>query len=372
MRITEAAGLSRYFCTHDAIIFCLRSSTHIELRRSLYITALQGHRTGHKMAKTSFINEDKVRGMLWGVALGDALGAPHEFRVVSISNYTGVLEYPYTRLSRWQGRRVGVAGQITDDTEMMICLARSIINNDSYNRNDTLAMYMEWANTAPSMGVNTRRLLQGVKTLKGYNARTRKHEDAMNYSQSNGCLMRCAPLVVRSLEDAVSDCRLTNPHEVCVESCKAYHYMTKSAMAGNSAAKIIADLMKQVASPTVKDTLISTTRNVKLNSGWVLNGLWCAAHAIRGIEKPDATFSTVMDSIIRLEGDTDTNGAIAGGLLGARLGYTKMIEDKKTSANIEVIRNADYSKGNLNRPSYYHPNQLDKMATSLYRLSLVD
>ena len=70
--------------------------------------------------------QDRIHGMLLMHALGDAVGAPHE-RIgkrgaVSLDTYTGVVSDPIVRNSRWQGRRVSVVGQITDDHEMLCAL----------------------------------------------------------------------------------------------------------------------------------------------------------------------------------------------------------------------------------------------------------
>lgn len=71
--------------------------------------------------------QDRVAGMLMGVALGDALGAPHEFKnSLSLNKYTGILEHASKITSRWQGVRSMVVGQVTDDTEMTLTLAQSI------------------------------------------------------------------------------------------------------------------------------------------------------------------------------------------------------------------------------------------------------
>lgn len=44
--------------------------------------------------------QDKIAGMLFGIALGDALGAPHEFRQsIPVTQYTGYLEYPPLSIS---------------------------------------------------------------------------------------------------------------------------------------------------------------------------------------------------------------------------------------------------------------------------------
>ena len=162
---------------------------------------------------------NRLKGMILGGALGDALGAPHEFRYQK-KDYTGKMEKTLILQSRWQGKRTGVIGQITDDTEMTLCLWRSIFVNNDYDRRQALMNYLEWANSKTwAMGRNTRALLLGVKTEKGYNGRVAK-QDKNDISQSNGCLMRCSPLAIlgvtgKDWRTAVDqDCNLTNPTAV--------------------------------------------------------------------------------------------------------------------------------------------------------------
>lgn len=52
---------------------------------------------------------DHVHGMLVGVALGDALGHPHEFRYHK-NVYTGKLQYRAEHRSRWQGTKYAAVG----------------------------------------------------------------------------------------------------------------------------------------------------------------------------------------------------------------------------------------------------------------------
>lgn len=143
-----------------------------------------------------------IRGMVLGAALGDALGAPHEFRnQVPLGRYTGRLEHPLVVVRRFQGGRLaGNVGQITDDTEMMIALADALIaRGGAYDRGLAAARYLAWANSkCPFLGGNTRKLFVGVKTVAGYQGRwsALRAKPEADWSQSNGCLMRCAPLAV--------------------------------------------------------------------------------------------------------------------------------------------------------------------------------
>ena len=75
--------------------------------------------------------EDKLRGAFYGLALGDALGGPHEFRTgTKLERYSGRLEFPLVSASRWQGRRSNPPGSVTDDTEMTLTAAGVVAGFD--------------------------------------------------------------------------------------------------------------------------------------------------------------------------------------------------------------------------------------------------
>jgi len=185
---------------------------------------------------------DRVRGMLYGAALGDALGAPHEFRnQVPLARYTGSLEHSVTLVRRFQGGRlIGNVAQCTDDTEMTIALADSIIAGAGAYRAEAAAkQYIAWANSStPFLGNNTRALFHGIKTYRGYENRWEGAHSVPeeSWSQSNGCLMRCSPLAVLQSADwragAELDCRLTNPHPVCIDSVRSYICAMRAACGG--------------------------------------------------------------------------------------------------------------------------------------------
>lgn len=312
---------------------------------------------------------DRVRGMLFGVALGDALGAPHEFRhQVPLDRYTGRVEHPLTLTSRYKGRFTGVVGQVTDDTEMMIALAMNIRPYRS-----AVMSYLEWANSGcPFMGRNTRALFQGVKTLPGYQARMRSimARPADEWTQSNGCLMRAAPLATmpddRWREAALADCRLSNPHPVCVNSVIVYLTAARALLSGASAEEASATALlaaEGAVAGAVRAGCAPQLRDIGGDTkGWVVHALYCAFYALN---LPMGSFQDRIDAVIRLGGDTDTNAAIAGALLGAQVGEDAMRREDRTGPNLATVLAADNTLGNLPRPPAYSAAMLPFLADNL-------
>lgn len=320
------------------------------------------------------MNFDALKGLLWGVALGDALGAPHEF--TPYPKYSGRLEFPVIRVNRYQGRRVGVIGQVTDDTEMTIALADALLTVNRYDPDQAVKAYLAWANSGCAfMGRNTRALFHGVKTVNGYNRRFQniyKLTSPYDWSQSNGCLMRCAPLAAlgdAGVQAAAIDCALSNPHPVCIDACEIYVWAAVEIGRGKRVADVCAAAPAKAKTVEVRDVLKAVeARDVRKSKGWVLHALWCGFQALKKTTE-EQSFEKTIDWVIRLGGDTDTNGCIAGGLLGVARGYNAMALEAQTGANIKTILGANPSLGELSsaRPNHnYRPARLNELAGKLY------
>lgn len=322
---------------------------------------------------------DSIRGLLWGVAVGDALGAPHEHRRnTRLKEYTGCLSFPVILHNQWQGRRAGVIGQITDDTEMMIALASSIVSTGGYDATAAVRAYLEWGNSGCYfMGYTTRKLLQGVKTVKGYDSRFVKMYAATHpgtWSQSNGCLMRCAPLAALRGDQAEAaarlDCMLTNPHPICVEVCALYVRLAQKLLGGDDPESLLDALVGWADTDAVKDVIrealdLETGRVITGNDkGWILHAFWCAVRGLK-LFAYNGTYEDTVDWIIRLGGDTDTNACIAGALIGASMGYESMASEQRTGVNIAAIAAANTSNGDLARPAQYGAGSIDPLAHAL-------
>lgn len=325
------------------------------------------------------VRRDRIRGMLLGAALGDALGAPHEFATSEpLSRYSGRLELPLTVHRRFQGGKLtGGVGQVSDDTEMMIALASSIVQHSGYDRATACQNYLDWANSrCPFMGRNTRALMYGVKTIQGFETRWRalRAEPQVQWSQSNGCLMRASPLAALPEADwraaATQDCLLTNFHPVCTESVRAYvgaaHRLLRGAPVADAMGVADVEITAADARAAFEAGRDQAPRDVSFQKGWVAHALYCAFLALND---PSPTFQDRIDRIVRLGGDTDTNAAIAGALLGAHFGEVAMRAENRTGTNLDVLLALRGDAcGQLLRPRQYSAARLPDLADSLAEL----
>lgn len=87
---------------------------------------------------------DRARGVLYGQVIGDNLGALVEF----CSAEDIAKRYPYGVRELADGGTHNIAaGQPTDDSEMALALARSLVRCEGYDADDVRESYVRWANS---------------------------------------------------------------------------------------------------------------------------------------------------------------------------------------------------------------------------------
>ena len=105
---------------------------------------------------------DNIKGVIFGQAIGDALGLGTEFLSKKevqehypngLTSYSQIIQDRHR--SRWQ------KGDWTDDTDMMLCILRSIIeNNGELAPLNVAQKFKEWFNDKPmGIGSNTYKVL---------------------------------------------------------------------------------------------------------------------------------------------------------------------------------------------------------------------
>lgn len=329
---------------------------------------------------------DKIKGMIIGHALGDALGGPVEFP--PFPHYTGILNVPIQRYTRNYGTQISSIGQITDDTEMTIALIRTI--EKGYTKEDAVIEYMNWANNkyddsipgkSPFMGDNTRKLfIIGTKSkpsMKLYNTRFEKrfiHGEA----RSNGPLMRAYPLAFCTSSELRDDVFITNPSEFVLNIVEVYIIAIRLALKGVNKTIIKNTIINHIKHDELKIAFIqacsNTFRNVTIKRGYIVHAFYCAFWGLFQFDD----YKTAIDSVITLGhienekakiairgkwkkkdiilGDTDTNAAITGALLGAYYGLEGICSNEVTKNNIETLLKCNPNDGDIKRPGRYCMN----------------
>lgn len=262
---------------------------------------------------------DRAQGALLGLLVGDALGAQVEFKsraAIRAAHPEGLREM------RPGGTWNLLAGQPTDDGEMALALARSIVARGAYDPVRAGEAYRAWLASGPFDVGNTIRT--GLTALAGKGR-------ASEASQANGALMRVAPIGIhaagqplRAAALARRDAALTHPHPICVEASAAFAAAIAAGVAGADRAEMWAaahavcrdDAEGAVLRRSLRQALAAPPADMTSNAGWVLHAFTNAFHHLWiGQSVEEALVATVMAA-----GDTDTNAAICGALLGAAEG----------------------------------------------------
>lgn len=305
--------------------------------------------------------------------MGDVLGAPYEKVRGAIlpENPDPLAGRPcIVRRNRFGGGvRRGVPRLWTDDTEMMVALARAlvddcIVENVGLRRDLLIQEYQTWANEGkcPFMGKNTRDHFKGVTTIRGYEARVKKMADRDENLQGNGPLMRAPAFALicwkYPLEEVLAmaeiDCRLTNRNAISVKCVQIYVTMLYHLVKGRMIDPLELDLSEEIRQAILADEPPVTTGK---NSGHIVLTLKVALWKYRRILLSEKTPSVKEElaEVIRLGGDTDTNSCVLGGLLG------RLVMLKGGDWPLEFfdeIRAVNPSQGDIPLSNYYSPNAL--------------
>ncbi len=251
----------------------------------------------------------RAQGVLLGQVIGDSLGALVEFKAA----HEIAQRYPQgVRELADGGVYHTIAGQPTDDSEMALALARCLVANRGFLPDKVLDAYREWMTTRPvDIGATTERGLLGLHTSE---------------SESNGALMRVSPLGVyyfSNIQEAANaaraDAALTHRNPVCVEASAGYAAAIAAGVGGAGREEMIRAALAH-SSGAAHEAIRrgadgAPPAQYEKNQGWVLIALQNAFFRLAGEGLEDALVKTVACG-----GDTDTNAAIAGALLGAAEG----------------------------------------------------
>ncbi|WP_442580268.1 inositol monophosphatase family protein [Mesorhizobium sp. ASY16-5R] len=263
-----------------------------------------------------------AHGCLLGQLTGDALGSAVEFETAAAI----ARRYPDgVRTLKDGGTWNLIAGQPTDDSEMALALARSLVKDCGFNRDAVARAYIGWRKSGPfDIGVTTS---SGIGALEA-------GRPAASASQSNGALMRAAPIGIfaagnpkLAAEIAVQDALLTHPDPVCLAANAAFAAAIAAGVNGitergpeamHRAAYDHADTGEAApGAQVVRDCVVTaggrSPKDYQHQMGWVLTALGNAFFwLMRDADLEEAVIGTV-----KRGGDTDTNAAVCGALLGA-------------------------------------------------------
>ena len=277
------------------------------------------------------MTRNKIRGVIFGQAIGDALGLGAEFmsKADVHRNYpNGLTDYSQI-ISDWHRNR-WQRGEWTDDTDMMLCILQSYIRKRCVDYKDIAELFYEWAHGTPR-GIG--RTTLNVLSFSDYTDEPQKAAELVwNLSgkrqASNGGIMRTS--IVGCLKEKVTVhaeniCRLTHYDPRCVGSCVIISEIVHALVYSSESLSYedIVDIaddydceIRKYVDMAYHDDLDSLHLDEQGKIGYTLktlgSALWAYWHAM--------TFEDGLLQVVNQGGDADTNAAVAGAVLGAKFG----------------------------------------------------
>jgi ADP-ribosyl-[dinitrogen reductase] hydrolase len=267
---------------------------------------------------------DRVAGCFVGLAVGDALGAPLEFQ----SRRQVRKQYP-EGLRDMIDSSLWKKGEYTDDTQMALLIAESLLEGKGFQASDLARRFQTWARTAKDVGIQTR----AVVNMAGYvrdpeGCSSQYHEAHPDSSAGNGALMRCAPIalfcldsVERLVELSRASARVTHFDPKAQSSCVILNTWIQAATCrgirdARAESIVLLNETERSAWHRLEEIEAYKEDDIK-SSGYTVDTLEAAVWSF-------LTTASYEEAVVRaanLGDDADTVGAVCGSLAGAYYGY---------------------------------------------------
>jgi ADP-ribosyl-[dinitrogen reductase] hydrolase len=252
----------------------------------------------------------RARGAFIGLAVGDALGAPVEFMTRGeIRDKYGVLKEMVG--GGWLRLK---PGQVTDDTEMSLCIARAIVKAGGWSLPGIADNLADWLKSKPiDVGDTCRR------GIRNYMLRDVIETPPNEWDGGNGAAMRTLPVGLFTLGDAsfLENCTLQQAHithnHVFSDAASVYlGRLLHLALTGRSLQRMRSEAEQLIAQyPTFRFDPYKG-----LATGYVVDTMQTVFHCFFR----SRSFEGCVVETVNQGGDADTTGAIAGALAGAFYG----------------------------------------------------
>ena len=278
--------------------------------------------------------QNRARGVLFGLACGDALGRPVEFKsadqiAATHGTVTDMLGH---------GSHRQPAGTITDDTEMALCIARSLVEHGRFDPEDIADRFVEWYQAGPfDIGMMTADAIRQLNTGASWNeaGQTVWEHRREGQNAGNGSVMRCASHALAHHDDPdtlISVSRdssaITHYDPRCQYGCAVLNLTIANLLHGES--DPLQSALDRVASDAPEELVTALTgipddvseTDLQTN-GYVVTTLQTALYY--GLTA-DNTRKAIIEAV-SLGGDTDTIGAVTGAVASARHGPESLPEE---------------------------------------------
>lgn len=287
--------------------------------------------------------------ILIGIAVGDALGVPFEF-----SEREEMIKYPAKDMVGYKTHNQ-LPGTWSDDSSLTFCLAESLANN--YDLATVALNFVKWKNEAYwtarnnvfDIGMTTSKAISRLEKIllnKELNDLKLLKNDAEEFDNGNGSLMRILPLIleIKGLENknqfevVWDNSALTHRHIRAAMSCFIYLKLSEFIIQGETKLEAyhktrreVMDLWEQINFPesekqhfkrVIQTSIVDYPKDSIMSGGYVIESLEASFWSFLKTE----SFEDAVLTAINFGHDTDTTGAITGGLAGIYYKIDKILD----------------------------------------------
>lgn len=276
--------------------------------------------------------KSKFIGALIGTAVGDASGAPLEgYSMDEVSSVCGGGD-----------TREMISGRYTDDTEMMIGVAESLIENKGFNGEDMALRFIENYDPSRGYGPGSKEALRRITEGESWKEASKTLFRGKG-SYGNGAAMRIAPVGIFYYDDAdklreiaYTSSHITHSHVLGKEGAVLQAFSIALAVRGTEKEAMMLELKDCVKTEMYKEKLSKVESllesGTEVSKKEVISELGNGEAAFNSV--PTALYSflradSFKDAVVyavSLGGDTDTIGAMTGAISGAYYGEAAIPE----------------------------------------------
>lgn len=284
--------------------------------------------------ESNISKNDRIRGGILGLAIGDALGVPYEFhKADQIPDWTQICYQPPEGYQR--SYESILPGTWSDDTAQAMCLLESLLQCGKFDLIDFSDRLLAWYENG-CWAVDNRTFDCGIQTsmaLSAYGSGMEAKRCGLQRpdGKGNGALMRVLPLALwhrgtaaELIRDAHEQCLITHGH-VCNQVCCAlYCLWAVNLLAGDPAEPAYQKALQELTAYYQKEEKGAYLYELEQlqhdgnfsGGGYVVDSIRSA----RWLLNEYHDYESVIKGAISLGNDTDTTAAIAGGLAGVQYG----------------------------------------------------
>lgn len=299
---------------------------------------------------------DRIKGAIYGMALGDALGLGSEFMTQAEirTYYPGGLT-DFSQFVRDAHRSSYVPGSWTNDTEIILRLTEAIYNDGKPTVAGLARAFRKWYLEAPEDVVPVYRAVVGNPEWE-YNPLEECHRiwrERGVTEATNEALNRALLIALLSVDDndIMRHSRfmvaLTHDDTRCIASTAVVAKYLRDLLLENSepSPQELENFCRQIDSRTIPYIKLAgnpktTIADLELDdedTSWYTRKtmaitLWCMWQSLEPAE--------ILDSVVNAGGDADTNASLVMALAGAKYGYYAIPDLKNNLKNRSRLEEA--------------------------------